>query len=498
MKSFATHSDLKFLQARGISADEAQRQWDLLNEPPPRIVLARPCTVGDGIEALSSREKTALFDAHRNALQQGRWTKFVPASGAASRMFVFEEEAEEREFCESLHRFAFLDRLESKLAETGRDLTRMLEEGRYAEIIETVLDPAGLGYAETPKGLIEFHRYEDHTRCAFEEHLLEALLSFGDRDNAITSHFTVSAEHREAFQQRWSDFLSEPGHDRCRADFSVQHPSTETIAKGADGRLLRTGDDRPVLRPGGHGALIENLNDLQGDLIFIKNIDNVCHGQLRDASVKWIQLLGGYLVRLQDAVHEHLRSLKSGDSRAVTAAADFLALTFSGEILPDGDDPDTLRAALIQRLSRPLRVCGMVPNEGEPGGGPFWVRQSDGRVSVQIVEEVEIDKTDDSQAAALEAATHFNPVFMALAVRDENGSPYDLRRFVDQRRAIITSKPVSDQVVTVLERPGLWNGAMAGWNSLFVETPIEVFSPVKRVFDLLRDEHQACRSQVVA
>jgi hypothetical protein len=361
--------------------------------------------------------------------------------------------------------------------------------GRHAELVEAIVTSAGLGYGDFPKGLVEFHRYQNDTRTPFEEHLLESQACLSDRDGTVSAHFTVAPEHQDRFVERLNQFTSgETGH--FQVSFSVQHSATDTIAMDANGALLRGDDRKPVLRPGGHGALLENLNELQGDLIFVKNIDNVAHEHWREASVVWLQILGGYLRRLQDAAHEHLRGLNSHNPRSVVAAREFVHLTFPGAALPATEDPNTLREVLIKQLKRPLRVCGMVKNAGEPGGGPFWVREADGGISAQIVETVEVDARDARQQAIVEQATHFNPVFMALAVRDENGELFDLREFSDEDRVIITQKPVGGQTATVLERPGLWNGAMARWNSVFIEVPKEVFSPVKTVFDLLRQEHQ--------
>ena len=225
-------------------------------------------------------------------------------------------------------------------------------------------------------------------------------------------------------------------------------------------------------------------------MIFVKNIDNVGHEHAQDASVQWMQVLGGYLVSLQDAIHQHLRAINAGDDAAITAAADFVQLTFPNSPIPETGRPPDAAGGAIERLRRPLRVCGMVENVGEPGGGPFWVQKPDGTVSQEIVESAEVDADDAAQQAIFRKATHFNPVFMVLAVRDENGEPFDLRNFVDHDRAIITRKRVGEKFAKVLERPGLWNGAMSGWNTVFVEVPIDVFSPVKTVFDLLRKEHQ--------
>jgi hypothetical protein len=485
-----TDEDEAFLKQHGVPVDEARRQWTILTRRPQRIALDRPCTIGDGIDQLASSQHHVLLETHRESAAQGRWLKFVPASGAASRMFALVSDDQKRQFCESFDQFAFAHLVRQRLSDQGVVLDELRQAGRCDELINAVVSEGGVGYGHRAKGLVEFHAYPGATRTPFEEHLLEAIACFGARDGTTKCHFTVAAEQRDEFAGHFRQFKSRWRGNSHEVGFSVQHPSTDTIAMADPVGLARGEDGKPVLRPGGHGALIENLNRLQGDLIFVKNVDNVGHEHTRRASIVWTQLLGGYLVRLQGAIHQHLRSLRIGDNQSIAAACNFIRLTFPCAALPDTDDLQATHARLIHWLRRPLRICGMVRNEGEPGGGPFWVREADGKVSLQIVEAAEIDTQDERQWSILQQATHFNPVFMALSVRDEFGEPFDLRNFVDPDRAIITQKPLAGHVATVLERPGLWNGAMAGWNSVFVEVPIDVFSPVKTVLDLLRPEHQ--------
>ncbi len=316
------------------------------------------------------------------------------------------------------------------------------------------------------------------------------MAALGNSNGDIRAHFTVAADSREAFAAQLQAFQAELEGGTCHVDFSIQQSTTDTIAITAAGALLRDEHNRPILRPGGHGALLENLQALPGDLIFVKNIDNVAHEHARTASIAWMQILGGYLVRLGEAVAHHLHSLQAGDDAALAQAVDFLRQTFPHATPTGNDNRQQLRDTVLSRLNRPVRVCGMVQNEGEPGGGPFWVRENDGGVSPQIVEAAEIDAEDAEQQAIFSRATHFNPVFMALAVRDQRQEPFALAEFVQQDRILTATKQVAGQTATILERPGLWNGGMAGWNSVFVEVPSTVFSPVKSVLDLLRPEHQ--------
>ncbi|QDU45131.1 hypothetical protein Mal52_36190 [Symmachiella dynata] len=485
-----TDADQEFWRQYGVSLDEVQRQQAQMVNRPPAPELVRPCTTGDGIEQLPADVHSELIATHRAAVDAGRWLKFVPASGAATRMFAVTSDEDKQRFREALEQFAFADDVQQWFTEQGIDLNDQSSTPHDDVVVNAVISSPGLDFGRLPKGLVKFHQYPDQARTPFEEHLLEAEAGFGAEGKPLKAHFTVGADHVDLFADQLRKFAAARENTPLDVGFSVQHPSTDTIALDDDGELLRDEQGQPVMRPGGHGALVENLHEVQGDLVFIKNIDNVGHAHAQDASVKWMQVLGGYLVRLQAAIHQHLRALETGDAAAVTAAADFVKVTFPNSLQSQTTDQQALRAALIAQLRRPLRVCGMVENVGEPGGGPFWVQKPDGTISAEIVESAEVDGENSEQQAIFGKATHFNPVFIAAAVRDENGKPFDLRNFVDHDRAIITRKRVGEKFATVLERPGLWNGTMSGWNTVFVEVPIDVFSPVKTVFDLLRKEHQ--------
>ena len=494
--SFATDRDLAFLGERGISAEEASRQWKLLRNVPAKVRILRPCTIGDGIKRIDSDDHADYLARHRQSAAKGRWSKFVPASGAASRMFSISSPDDRQRLCQDVVRFAFVDDLERVLAGRGTSTSELARNSQSDALMSALLDSDGLGYASCPKGLVKFHRYQKTSRTPFEEHLAEARACLAAADESVRAHFTVASDHRARFEGLCDRFRNEAGI-ACHVDFSIQKPSTDTLAMDDDGQLMRDEQGMPVLRPGGHGALIANMQDLAGDLVFVKNIDNVGHKRTQAASALWIQLLGGYLCTLQDAIHAHLDALQSAaDSTAVSAARDFLVETFPGKQFPDrlpgsaGRDDLSLRSDVIGRLDRPLRICGMVQNDGEPGGGPFWVSTPDGSESPQIVESVEVDANDLAQQAIVQTATHFNPVFMTVALRNHRAQPHTLSEYVDPNRVILTAKQVGGKGVRVLERPGLWNGAMAKWNTVFVEVPKDVFSPVKTVLDLLRPEHQ--------
>ncbi len=488
--SFATDADFEFLKLHGVGEQEVRRQWSLLQEQPARPLLDRACAIGDGIEQVVPEAQEDLIAIHREATARGRWHKLVPASGAASRMFALQSPEDQRRFCECLRQFAFANQVESHLATAGNSIDKFLETSQFASLVEIVLGSSGLDFASVPKGLVPFHRYDQRSRTPFEEHLLESGVCLSDRDGKVQAHFTVSPEHRSRFEALLAEFQAAEEAATYDVTFSEQDPSTDTIGMSSSGELLRTPAGAPLLRPGGHGALLPNVQRLQADLVFMKNVDNVPHEHARDASVRWQQIIGGYLVKLQEDVHRHVRALRAGAEQSVPEALAFVRQWFPGAPVPDNEANELQRESLLRTLQRPLRVCGMVKNESEPGGGPFWVRQRDGSVTRQIVEAAEIDKEDAAQQAILRQASHFNPVFMALAMRDEEDRVWELDQFIDQDRAIITRKPVDGEMATVVERPGLWNGSMAAWNSVFVEVPMAVFSPVKNVFDLLRDEHQ--------
>jgi hypothetical protein len=346
--------------------------------------------------------------------------------------------------------------------------------------------------------LLHFHRYDDGARTAFEEHLVEAAHYVRDAAGLCRLHFTVPREVRARFEQvqyAAEARLGTPLGVRFEVGYSFQKPSTDTIAIDAAGALVRDGAGRLLLRPAGHGALIENLNELRADLVFIKNVDNVQPDRVKPTVALWKRRLAGRLVQLQQAVFARLEQLRPPDAPQVALDA---AEEFSGRVLGAHAGaagapaaPAGRGARLVDRLDRPLRVCGVVPHTGEPGGGPFWVEGADGAESVQIVESAQVDPDDAGQQAIWRASTHFNPVDLVCGLRDSAGKPFDLARFVDADAAIVTSKTEDGRKVRVLERPGLWNGAMAGWNTVFVEVPLETFTPVKTVLDLLRDEHRA-------
>jgi Domain of unknown function (DUF4301) len=510
-----SRDDLATLAQRGIAPAEASRQMGLLREPPARLVIERPCAIGDGIERLPPERRAELETRHATAAGTGRWMRFVPASGAASRMFSAllasraagrdtrvalaqaaggdSEARSALETFDGLDRFAFREALAAALASRGDTLERCIETGDARAVFDTLLDPAGLGYASRPKGLLPFHRDRGRARTAFEEQLREAALLGGDSAGISRAHFTVSVEHRGGFERMLAElrpWLETTLGTRLESGFSVQEPSTDTLAIADDGEPFRV-DGRLLLRPAGHGALIDNLARTGGDLVAIKNIDNVQTETRRGPAIEWARVLTGRLLEIEERVHGLLQRLEdpadTGAPDEALALADAESIVFESPGSRGMADP---RARARFLLHRPLRVCGMVPNTGEPGGGPFWVRGVDGSLTRQIVESAELDPERDDQGECFARGTHFNPVFLVCGLRDHRGRPYPLADFVDPSAIILTRKSAGGRGLRALERPGLWNGAMARWLTVFVEVPVEVFTPVKGVNDLLRPEHQ--------
>ncbi len=494
--------DLARLAERGIPVAEALRQLRRIAEPPPALRLDRPCTVGDGIEIVDEEAVPRLLERHEAAARAGRFVKFVPASGAATRMFQDllgpvggRVEAAARRVLQEIRSFPFAADLEAALGRRGDSLNRVVADADAAALVEALVGREGLAYADLPKGLLPFHRYEDGCRTAFEEHLVEAALTTRDAGGVCRVHVTVSPEHLEPFRafvgrvrSAWERRLSV----RFEISLSEQKPSTDTLAGDPDGGPFRDESGRLVFRPAGHGALLENLADLGADVVLIKNVDNVQPDRLRDATVRWKRILAGRLLELEERARDAVLRLEEGESGGafLAEAAAFAEGRLHLRVPPPDAPPGETRAGLIEALDRPIRVAGVVRNTGEPGGGPFWVVGEGGHASPQIVEAAEVDRAAADQARALAAATHFNPVDLACSLRDARGRPHDARRFADPDAVIVARKSFAGRDLLALERPGLWNGAMARWATVFVEVPLATFSPVKTLFDLLRPEHQ--------
>ena len=507
-------ADKKQLRARGLSLDSALAQIAMFERGIPYTVLHRPCTVGDGLTVFPPDELTRLAATYTQATEHGRATKFVPASGAASRMFksllahlapqaaasVTEPSpAEHQDFltwAQHLRRFAFYDDLKAVMAKDGLDLEALVAQGQYQEVLAYLLTPKGLNYAELPKALLKFHRYADHCRTPLEEHLVEAAIYTRNRDGLARLHFTVTPSHSHAMENHLEVVRPryEPSGVRFEVTFSTQAAATDTIAVDLENRPFRDQSGHLLFRPAGHGALLTNLSALDGDIVFVKNIDNVVPDHLKADTYLYKRALAGYLIEIQQHIFTYMHTLSTDDVDDVLMSDVFRFVRDTLSVSPppgtEQQPHDAQKRYLVSILNRPLRVCGMVKNAGEPGGGPFWVQQPDGSLSPQIVETSQVNMQDSGQRAIVAAATHFNPVDLVCGLQDMQGNAFDLSRFSDPNTGFISIKSHDGKPLKALELPGLWNGAMAHWNTVFVEVPLSTFNPVKTVLDLLRPQHQ--------
>lgn len=504
-----TSDDKNLLLQKGITEEQIVRQLASFEQGFPFLPLEAAASLTKGILAPQADEKAAYLSAWENYTSGNKTiVKFVPASGAASRMFkdLFEflgadykepTTPFEKKFFDQINRFAFFEELNNAcLAATSSDIATLMAAGDYKAVVAQLLDKAGLNYGALPKGLLKFHSYDKAgVRTPLEEHLVEGALYAAGKTGDVYVHFTVSTEHRELFEalvaEKSAAYAAQFGVN-YHISFSEQKPSTDTVAADANNQPFRE-NGKILFRPGGHGALIENLNDLAADVIFIKNIDNVVPDHLKEETVTYKKLLAGVLVTLQQQAFEYLELLDKGsytheDLQSIICFVQQKLFCRKRDI-KDLEDTD-LVIYLRSKLNRPMRVCGMVKNVGEPGGGPFLAYNADGTVSLQILESSQIDMNDAQKKAMFEQGTHFNPVDLVCAVRDYKGNKFELTNYVDKATGFISHKSKGGKELKALELPGLWNGAMSDWNTLFVEVSLDTFNPVKTVNDLLRDQHQ--------
>ena len=497
-----SEKDLKQIAARGISQEQIETQLQQAATGFPFLRLEAAAAVGRGIVAPNAQERQQYEQAWQQYKAQGRRVvKFVPASGAASRMFknmfAFVDADYsvpttdfEKKFFNDIEKFAFYDALDAVCQKNeGKGIKALMAEGNYKAVAANMLNKEGLNYGQLPKGMLLFHQYEEGPRTPMEEHLVEGALYAASNGQAHV-HFTVSHEHMDFFKQKVTE---KAAHYEKKygvtfdISFSEQKPSTDTIATNPDGTPFREADGSLLFRPGGHGALIENLNEIDADVIFIKNIDNVVPDRLKDETVEWKQVIAGVLVTLQEQAFRYLNILDRGASQdELNEMAAFVEQQLCCQPKGNTVDADYLR----RKLNRPMRVCGVVKNVGEPGGGPFLTYNQDGTVSLQILESSQIDTSNADYQKMFTEGTHFNPVDLVCAVKDYKGQPFNLPQYVDKSTGFISSKSKGGKELKALELPGLWNGAMSDWNTVFVEVPLGTFNPVKTVNDLLRDQHQ--------
>ena len=500
--------DLKQIADKGISEKQIENQLNEFKTGFPFLRLEAAASVEHGIVATTEESRAKYEKSWEQYKAAGKKVvKFVPASGAASRMFkdmfaFVDAEYDkpttdfEKKYFENIEKFAFYGELNDVCVKNeGKDIPTLLAEGNYKAVAAQMLKVEGLNYGQLPKGMLLFHKYAEGPRTPMEEHLVEAAL-YAASNGEANIHFTVSHEHMPFFQKKVADkadFYAKKYGVKYDISFSEQKPSTDTIAANPDNTPFRNADGSLLFRPGGHGALIENLNEIDADVIFIKNIDNVVPDRLKGDTVTYKQVIAGVLVTLQQKAFEYLRLLDAGtynhdklEEMIRFVQQDLCCRKADIKNLEDAD----LVIYLREKLNRPMRVCGVVKNVGEPGGGPFLTYNQDGTVSLQILESSQIDKNNAEYMEMFTKGTHFNPVDLVCAVKDYKGQPFNLPDFVDRTTGFISSKSKNGKELKALELPGLWNGAMSNWNTVFVEVPLATFNPVKTVNDLLREQHQ--------
>ncbi|MFD2892497.1 DUF4301 family protein [Flavobacterium chuncheonense] len=507
MEEKFTKSDLALIQNKGISIQQLEKQFHYYANGIEKIVLVKPALIGDGIIKLSSEESEKyqeVFDTHKASTSI---IKFVPASGAATRMFKFlleflndfkkgEESInayinrtnnkELSVFLVGIKKFPFYNDLLKVTKALYDGFDSLNPDEKYYILIETLLSPAGFDFSNKPKAILPFHVKSGKQVTPIEDHLKEAIY-YKSGNVAPHVHFTISKEHQESFDTIANQF------DDFVVTFSYQHEATDTIAVQPDNTPFRLDDNQLFFRPGGHGALIENLNALEADLIFVKNIDNVSQNHMKDIIANK-KMIGGLLFEIQNKVFEYLKILEGQkvDADIMNEIIAFASKTINVVFPLDFEKfkKEYKIEFLMEVLNRPIRVCGMVKNEGEPGGGPFWIKDSEGNISLQIVEGSQMDTTNEMQERIIQKATHFNPVDIVCGVKNYKGEKFNLKEFVDENSGFIVSKSKNGKPLKSFELPGLWNGAMAFWNTIFVEVDLITFNPVKTVNDLLKPAHQ--------
>ncbi len=512
-----TEKDLKQLEAHGLTNEEIQRQINILKKGLPYTKVLAPATPGNGIIQLTKQQADALktlFETKQNNL---KIEKFVPASGAATRMFkdwVFFHQnyqpgrdyyerfvkkhqlhsfpAELTDFLEHFAGYAFYQDLMDVIKRQEPGYFQLDENEQAWKLLHYVLTADGLGYQKLPKALLKFHRYnKDDIRTAMEEQLVEGKAYTHEQEAQGKVHFSISPQHAQAFSD-----LARQLQEKYPVliEHSFQKPQTDTIMLDENGALVRDTYGNLVFRPGGHGSLLDNIQDLDADIIFLKNIDNVQKGAAQNTSINYKKILGGYLLQLKEQASQYLQKLRDEKPihEELKEIEDFARNTFNIHFIEGYDTLNNSgkRKYLAYKINRPIRVAGMVKNTGEPGGGPFWAADQNGLKSLQIVEKAQIDPKNTEQQEILNQSTHFNPVDLVVSTKDFEGNKFNLKEFVNEQAAFITEKSYQGKPVKVYERPGLWNGAMDNWNTVFIEVPLETFSPVKTVTDLLKPEHQ--------
>ncbi|OIQ20256.1 DUF4301 family protein [Lacinutrix sp. MedPE-SW] len=512
-----TIQQIKQIEDKGLTVDKVLKQIEIFKTGLPYINLESAASLEHGINKLTEAEENYYLNFYKEKKESLDIVKFVPASGAATRMFKFlfeflstykkdkqtinsfinkNKATELSLFGVGLEKFPFYKIVLSEAEKYVTDFKSLSADEKGLEFIKTMLDENRLNYGFSPKGLLPFHKYKDHIATAFEEHLFEAALYVKSKGVAKL-HFTISEIYKDIFDEeflRIQKIVERKTDTKFEISFSYQKSATDTIAVNLKNEPFVEADGSLYFRPSGHGALLSNLNDFEADIIFIKNIDNVVVYKYEKDVAKYKKILAGILIKTQSTAFQYLKELEEDNitEAKIIEIARFLRSKMNVIISLEFEKYSTKyqKEYLIDKLNRPIRVCGMVKNEGEPGGGPFWVKDQANNISLQIVESAQIDKKNKHQKSILKRATHFNPVDLVCGIRDYKGETFDLSQFVDEKTAFITMKTKTGKEIKALELPGLWNGSMANWNTIFVEVPLVTFNPVKTVNDLLKPMHQ--------
>ncbi|MGC9331131.1 MAG: DUF4301 family protein [Bacteroidales bacterium] len=513
-----TNKDIKFLKDKGIDPKRMEKQAKEIKAGKKYLDVNRPATPEDGIYVPNEDEINDFVKLYEENLPHIKVTKFVPASGAATRMFKrlvhlrdhykgnmdeFIEVSSGKDFYslkntfENLDKFAFYPELFKRFFRRGQNIERILRKNEYDKVARMILSKRGLNYRNIPKGLVLFHKYPGHARTTFEEHLVEGKMYCCSKNNEIHIHLTIQGKFRSLYEKRFKYALKhflDAKEVNFKLEFSEQSESTSSIALTENNKLLRDKDNLPVLRPGGHGALIYNLNSIDADMIFIKNIDNVAPDTIKHETVRYKKFIGGVLIHYRNKIFNILKIL---NKKSLPSEQEW------GKIMDfvenklyyacSGSNKAKVVAELISYLNRPIRVCGMVPNSSEPGGGPFWVNEKKGRQTLQIVEKNQINLDNEEKVEMFESSTHFNPVDIVCSTKDYKGKKFNLLNYRDAKSGMVIEKSYEGKIIKTYEMPGLWNGGMSKWITIFVEVPSITFNPVKELNDLLRMEHQAAK-----
>lgn len=509
--------DHQQIAKRGSTTDQIQEQIENFKNGFPALKLEGPAIDGNGILVLSNNDINKHIEFFDLKTADNSIVKFVPASGAASRMFksLFafvesyngseedydkfssgETHKEVYNFFSNIHDFAFYNDLKQSFDQKGERLEEAHLKRKYVEILKELLEESGLNYGNLPKGLLKFHSYPDFCRTPAEEHMVEGAHYAKDQNGKVRLHFTVSPEHKKIFEKHIEEVRS--GYEQefgviFEVNYSVQKTSTDTIAVDLKNEPFRNDDNSLLFRPAGHGALIANLDEIDADVIFVKNIDNVVPDHLKDTTHAYKKVIGGILLETQEQVFQFLNKLDSSWNEELENEIIGFGRNCLNFIVPKdySSQSDSIRREYLHNmLNRPIRTSGMVSNIGDPGGGPFWASNNDGSVSLQIVETAQVDLNDSSQKSIFDQSTHFNPVDLACAVKNYKGDKFDLTKYVDPKTGFTTLKSKDGKDLKAQELPGLWNGSMSDWISIFIEVPVITFNPVKQVNDLIKKTHQ--------